>query len=187
VENCKLKISLKEQYKKLQISFCYRDYLKREVNFFSTSEVSSTTGFIRATPLNFYFKFTLQKYFDNFPKLHSDLDYVKISVDSKKMVINWGISYENAYQLIGQKLVNLNGTFKINELQDHYYELIILNEKQMKALLTKSTNNTQKVHLNRDFKYADKYRYSLTPNTDGNRTYNEYFAGSGSNIGGKKK
>lgn len=124
----------------------------------------------------------------NFRKREVSYDLLKIAVDTKKQIISWSINTKSQFAPIlnGDIRIYSTSLFQSVALNGLFYSLTVFNHHPNK--INKMTNSSLSIEQmkSRDIRFADQFRYTVSPNTDSSRNKNEYLAGTASNIGNHK-
>lgn len=105
--------------------------------------------------------------------------YIELHIDETLQKVSWKLSLKYAHNLPRQELCHMIGTFNSGTLKGWEYELIVLTKEQL--LFKKEQRITPEERIKqiaRETVQADKEKYSVSPNVDGNRRNSEWFAGS---------
>ncbi|RFU63678.1 hypothetical protein D0469_19320 [Peribacillus saganii] len=178
--------------KTLVVTLNYSRFEKLE-NLYKTSVVFSTAN--NVDNINGFFKLDNDLYIKlliihesgrNFsPDIENPYKY-KIKVDQLSKTITWSI-YEHAFKRVSSTFVtaNIKTKFRSSALPGLYSDLVITSDKRNLIQTDKKITDGRDISSlkQKDFAEADRFSYTISPNLDGNRSRNEYFAGSGRNIG----
>jgi hypothetical protein len=123
---------------------------------------------------------------------YSSLSFMTVDYNPKDCVFKWSILLQEKIRSQPQILYTTRSTFNekgwvelnAKELSGVYFRIQIVNKLQYSKIIQKRNNssNVAKALLAKDFKTADEFNYKQSPNTDGNRSRNELFGGTGSNM-----
>ncbi len=162
----------------------YRSNTSSTKDFYTTDSVfSCINGFIKVKP-ELYIKFSIgvkpkKMIATDLPK---DSYQIEINRKNKHAVISVFPTQSFIELLTREDQLQLTAALRSQELYGVHYDLIVSSKPFRK---TSNHKNVQEL-IARDLIEADRFSYGISPNTDSTRHKNEYFSGTGSNIGRRK-
>lgn len=153
--------------------------------FFSTTDLpGNQNGYIRLNS-KLFIKLTVCHSSVSTEYRQTINDVIKVFVHTDKKQIRIGFDGNLVTRLLKSpfKLIEATVPFLAYELKGNYFSLIIVSK--IPNSTKQDIQNPQKI-LSTDLRIADQFRYDSSPNIDGQRSKNEFLAGTGSNIGGRR-
>ncbi|MCM3364223.1 hypothetical protein ACTQ5K_08760 [Niallia sp. Sow4_A1] len=190
-ENSPLSINWNQVKNSLQVALKYE-----ELDFLSSKDHSgllistlnfkvNNKGFIKLAE-DLYIKFSFGYVPDRLVIKELPHNVLKIGFSPKNKLVSWTVFLDLPFTKIlsGDIFIESTSTFISKELEGMYYSIIVTSRNP----LSSSSQDRNIIHKiiekakKNDFIAADKFKYFHSPNIDGLRNKNEYFAGTGSNI-----
>ncbi|MCA0970578.1 hypothetical protein LCM20_08270 [Halobacillus litoralis] len=171
----------KKGVNQLVITLAYQFFNYQSIPVFSTEGMSGNEHGFLLIEDGLYVKLTIRKVTSQAPPNTSE-KRLKTSVDTKRRKVNWTIDLK---QISSNHSFKAYAPFKSPDLEGLAYSLEVTSGTQKSRTMNKRELNANQ--RRKDFQLADQYQYGISPNTDSIRDTQEYLAGSGSNLGRRRR
>ncbi|WP_252504412.1 hypothetical protein [Sporosarcina sp. Marseille-Q4943] len=188
---CKLKIKQNTEKHSFILTVDYKDFERRLNDLYKTNMFFSTYwfkehlhGFIKLNE-GLYVRLSIVHRLGSIVKIDNTIqnkDLLKMKACTKKRHFVVSI-FESEFNRM--KVDFYETKFQINVLNDFYIDIAIASNCEIIEQKWHEGATANREAFHKDFGESHDSRFTWSQNTDGNRNQREFFAGSGSNIGGK--